>query len=188
MRSLHILGAALAGTLVVSACGPDLTGLLPAGVENRTDTVSVYALSGTPVATPSGYVIYSRQVVRIDQNNAFDFAFDIDSSGRALIKSTGAMKLGQQSGVQVTTTPFDSIRIAPSGGYQEDSAVVLNVNTVAILHSRAAQCNYDLQPSHHYFAKMHVLTIDTLERRIQFEVLTDVNCGYRGLEPGLPKQ
>ncbi|HWC74792.1 MAG TPA: hypothetical protein VG454_12735 [Gemmatimonadales bacterium] len=177
----------MAGIFVASACGPDLTGLLPAAVENRTDTVTVYAVSGTPVATPSGYIIVSRQVVRIDQNPQFDFAFDIDSSGRALIKSTGAMKLGQQSGVQITTTPFDSIQIAPTGGYQEDSAVVLNLNTVAILHSRAAQCNYDLQPSHHYFAKMHVTAIDTVARSIQFEVLTDVNCGYRGLEPGLPK-
>ncbi len=192
MRSLLILRAAVAAALVVAACGPDLTGLLPATYPNRTDTISVYALTGTPVSTPSAYVIWpTRQVVRTDQNAVFDVAFDIDSSGHALILPTGAMKLGRQSGVQVTTTLFDSVKTAPSSGYQIDSAVVLSVNSVAIVHSRAAQCSSDLSPVHNYFAKLHVLDIDTTSgpngRRIDLEILTDINCGYRGLEPGLPK-
>jgi len=191
MRCLLILRAALAAALVVAACGPDVTGLLPAIYPNRTDTVSVYALTGTPVSTPSAYLIVGRQVVRTDQNSSFDVAFDIDSSGHAVIMPTGAMKLGRQSGVQVTTTLFDSVKTAPSSGYQIDSAVVLSVNSVAILHSRAVQCSSDLSPVHNYFAKLHVLDIDTTSgpngRRIQLEVLTDINCGYRGLEPGLPK-
>jgi len=192
MRSLLILRAAVAAALVVAACGPDLTGLLPASIPNRTDTISVYALTGTPVSTPSAYVIWpTRQVVRTDQNAVFDVAFDIDSSGHALILPTGAMKLGRQSGVQVTTTLFDSVKTAPSSGYQIDSAVVLSVNSVAIVHSRAAQCSSDLSPVHNFFAKLHVLDIDTTSgpngRRIDLEILTDINCGYRGLEPGLPK-
>jgi len=191
MRSLLILRAAVAAALVVVACGPDVTGLLPAIYPNRTDTVSVYALTGTPVSTPSAYLIVGRQVVRTDQNSSFDVAFDIDSSGHAVIMPTGAMKLGRQSGVQVTTTLFDSVKTAPSSGFQIDSAVVLSVNSVAILHSRAVQCSSDLSPVHNYFAKLHVLDIDTTSgpngRRIQLEVLTDINCGYRGLEPGLPK-
>ncbi len=192
MRSLLILRAAVAAALVVAACGPDLTGLLPATYPNRTDTISVYALTGTPVSTPSAYVIWpTRQVLRTDQHSVFDVAFDIDSSGHALILPTGAMKLGRQSGVQVTTTLFDSVKTAPSSGYQIDSAVVLSVNSVAIVHSRAAQCSSDLSPVHNYFAKLHVLDIDTTSgpngRRIDLEILTDINCGYRGLEPGLPK-
>ena len=196
MRSLLILRAAVAAALVVAACGPDLTGLLPASIPNRTDTVSVYALTGTPVSTPSAYLIFysvyvNRRVLRTDQNASFDVAFDIDSSGHALILPTGAMKLGRQSGVQVTTTLFDSVKTAPSSGYQIDSAVVLSVNSVAIVHSRAAQCSSDLSPVHNYFAKLHVLDIDTTSgpngRRIDLEILTDINCGYRGLEPGLPK-
>jgi hypothetical protein len=191
MRSLLMLRAAVAAALVVAACGPDVTGLLPASIPNRTDTVSVYALTGTPVSTPSAYWIITRQVVRTDQNSSFDVAFDIDSSGHALIKPTGAMKLGRQSGVQATTTLFDSVKTAPSSGYQIDSAVVLSVNSVAILHSRAVQCSSDLSPVHNYFAKLHVLAIDTTSgpngRRIDLEILTDINCGYRGLESGLPK-
>jgi hypothetical protein len=37
-----------------------------------------------------------------------------------------------------------------------------------------------------YYGKAHVLAIDTLARRIDLEMLVDQNCGYRGLEPGLP--
>jgi hypothetical protein len=190
MRSPLILSAAVAAALIVASCGPDLTGLLPASFPNRTDTVSVYALTGTPVSTPSAYYILGRQVVRTDQISSFDFAFDIDSSGHALIMPTGAMKLGRQSGAQLAATPFDSVKTAPSSGYQVDSAVVLSVNSVAIMQSRAAQCSSDLSPVHNYFAKLHVLGIDTTSgpngRRIDLEILTDINCGYRGLEPGLP--
>jgi len=191
MRSLLILRAAVAAALVVAACGPDLIGLLPASIPNRTDTVSVYALTGTPVSTPSAYYIFDRKVVRTDQNSAFDVAFDIDSSGHALVMPTGAMKLGRQSGAQLTTAEFDSVKSAPSSGYQIDSTVVLSVNSVAIVHSRAVPCSADLSPVHNFFAKLHVLDIDTTSgpngRRIDLEILTDINCGYRGLERGLPK-
>ena len=33
-----------------------------------------------------------------------------------------------------------------------------------------------------------VLGVDATARRLNFEILVDQNCGYRGLEPGLPKQ
>jgi len=46
-------------------------------------------------------------------------------------------------------------------------------------------------PNQVYYAKLHVLAIDTTSgpngRRIDFEILTDINCGYRGLAPGVPK-
>ena len=191
MRTLPILNAALGGCLVLAACG-DVNGLLPAIYPNRTDTVSVYALTGTPVSTPSAYYILGRQVVRTDQSPAFDFAFDIDSLGRGVLLPTGALKLGLQSGAQLSAVQFDSLKLAPSSGYNVDSAVVLTENSVAVVHSRLVQCSYDYQPSHNYFAKLHVLAIDTSSapggRRIDLEVLTNINCGYRGLEPGLPKQ
>ena len=191
MRSLSVFSAVLAAAVALAACG-DVSGLLPASVPNRTDTISVYALTGTPVTAPSAYWIVSRQVVRTDQNSAFDFAFDIDSLGRVLLLPTGALKLGQQSGVQLSTLAFDSLRVAPTSGYKVDSAVVLTVNSVAVMHSRAVQCSYDYQPSHNYFAKLRVIAIDTTTgangRRIDLEMLTNINCGYRGLDPGLPKQ
>ena len=192
MRSLSCVIVLLAAPLILGACG-DIGGLPPASFPNRTDSlVSVYALTGTPVTSPSGYLIVDRRVVRTDIINAsFDFVFDIDSLGRALLFPTGAVKLGRQSGAKPATVPFDSLRFAPSGGYQVDSAIVLSVGSVVALHSRSVQCSFDYQPVHNYFAKLLVLAIDTVPgptgRRIDLRILTDINCGYRGLEPGLPR-
>jgi len=173
---------------LAAACGNPLG--LQAYIPNRRDTlVSLYALSGTPVSLPSGYSIGARQAVRTDQALSFDFAFDIDTAGRALLLPTGAMKLGRQSGTQFSALQFDSIKYAPTSTYNLDSAQVVNVNSVVIMHSATVTCSYGA-PSV-YYAKLHVLTIDTTAtangRRIDFEILTDINCGYRGLEEGLPR-
>ncbi|HJS42563.1 MAG TPA: hypothetical protein VJ755_03760 [Gemmatimonadales bacterium] len=192
MRSLTRVIVPVAAALVVVGCG-DVPGLPAAIYPNRTDSlVSVYALTGTPVTSPSGYLIVDRRVVRTDIIGAtFDFVFDIDSLGRAVLFPTGAVNLGRQSGAQISSLPFDSLRSAPSGGYQVDSAVVLTIGSVVALHSRSVQCSFDFQPVHNYFAKLLVLDIDTTSgptgRRIDLRVLTNINCGYRGLEPGLPR-
>jgi hypothetical protein len=187
MRTLSLLFVALA---IAAACG-DPVGLPPPGVPNRTDTVSMYALSGTPVTTPSAYIISFRQVVRTDQTSlGFDFAFDIDSTGRPVLLPTGAMGLPRASGIQRTLHAFDSVTVAPTGSYQSDSAMVVDSNAVMILHSRPLVCSFGI--SSIYYAKLHVLAIDTTSgpngRRIDFEILNNINCGYRGLEPGLPKR
>ena len=192
MRSLTSAIVPVAAALVVVGCG-DVPGLPAAIYPNRTDSlVSVYALTGTPVTSPSGYLIVDRRVVRTDIIGAtFDFVFDIDSLGRAVLFPTGAVNLGRQSGAQISSLPFDSLRSAPSSGYKVDSAVVLTIGSVVALHSRSVQCSFDFQPVHNYFAKLLVLDIDTTSsptgRRIDLRVLTNINCGYRGLEPGLPR-
>jgi hypothetical protein len=183
MRALSLLCAALA---IAAACGNPL-GLPAPSVANRVDTVSLYALSGTPVTAASAYIIAFRTTVRTDQSTqGFDFVFDIDSAGRPVLLPTGALKLGQGSGIQRTSTPFDSILVATTRGYQLDSAVAVDSNSVALLHSRPLTCSFGISTI--YYAKLHVLAIDTSARRIDFEILSNINCGYRGLEPGLPKR
>lgn len=187
MRSLALSAVAL---VLAAACG-DSFGLPEAFIENRTDTVSLYALSGTPVSLPSAYIIFQRQSIRTDRAfDGFDFAFDIDTAGRPVLLPTGALRLGRASGIQLTSLPFDSIRFAPNRDYQLDSAVVVDSNAVAILHSRPASCSSGI--SSVFYAKLRVLAIDTTSgpngRRIDFQILTDINCRYRGLEPGLPRQ
>ena len=179
---------ALLACVAAVACGNPL-GLPAAFISNVVDTVSLYALSGTPVSLPSGYSMISRHTVRTDQGSPFDFAFDIDTAETARLYPTGALKLGQQSGLQLSAQRFDSIKIAPTSNYNLDSAQVVNVNTVLILHSSSFTCSYGIPGV--LYAKLHVLEIDTTSapngRRIDFEILTDSNCGYRGLEPGVPR-
>jgi len=145
----------------------------------------MYALTGTPVATPSAYNMSFGAVVRTDGFTAFDFAFDIDSTGRALLLPTGPLKLGRLSGLQVSALAFDSIRIAPSGRYNLDSALVVDVSTVAIAQSRPVTCPNGLPGA--YYAKLHVLSIVDSTRRLTMEILDDTNCGFRGLQVGVPR-
>jgi hypothetical protein len=176
-----------------ASCGSPI-GLPPAYVPNKVDTVSLWALSGTPITRPSGYAISLRQAVRTDVYPLFDFVFDIDTAGRALLLPTDVLKFGRHSGLQIVTVPFDSIRTAPLVNYNRDSATVVAADDV-VLASIPTTCTYGLPSA--YYAKMHILTIDTAStvdtttgldgRRIDFEILADINCGYRGLEPGLPR-
>jgi len=187
MRSISLV---LLLPVVLAACG-NYNPLPPSSIENKLDTVSLYALHGTPVSSPSAYSLQFVSAVRPDQSASFDFLFDIDSTGRPVLLTTGALKLGRASGIRLTTTPFDSIKIAPTGGYELDSAVVVDTNSVAFLHSVPITCIFS-NSSFVYYAKLRVVAIDTTSttngRRIDLIILTDQNCGYRGLELGLPKR
>jgi hypothetical protein len=188
MRLLPLLSVVVAGAAAtVAACG-DPFGLTDPSLLNKVDSLqSVYALSGTPVTTPSAYRLYPQGAVRTDQEVDFDFAFDIDTAGRAVLLPTGALRLGRASGLQTSRLAFDSIRLAPDRGYQLDSAVVVDSGTVAIVHSAPTTCGVALSPVYHYYAKLQVLRVDSAARRLDFQILVDKNCGYRGLEPGLPR-
>jgi hypothetical protein len=171
----------------IAACGSPL-GLPAAFITNLVDTTSLYALTGTPVSLPSGYSIGARHSVHTEQGVQFDFVFDIDTAGRAVLLPTGAVKLGKQSGAQISPLQFDSITIAPTTNYNQDSAQVVDVNSVLILHSATVTCSAGFAAV--YYAKLHVLEIDTTPnvRSMKFEILSDINCGYRGLAPGVPRQ
>ena len=63
----------------------------------------------------------------------------------------------------------------------------MDSGTVAILHSRPVsfpRCPFVV----FFYAKLQVLRVDTLARRIDYNILVDQNCGHRGLEPGIPKR
>jgi hypothetical protein len=173
-------GAAIA-LVVCSACGDPYA--LPNDAENSVATDSIWAVSGTPLHLPSGYAIEGGPV-RTDRFASLDFAFDIDSAGQAVLLPTGAIGLGRGSGILVRTEPFAAIRIAPTGGYQDTVAVAVDSGTVAVIRSRPVTCLN--QVVLFYYAKLHVLEVDSAERRLKFEILPNLNCGYRGLEPGYP--
>ncbi len=179
---------------ILASCGSPV-GLPPAYITNTVDTVHLYALSGTAVSLPSGFEIQVKLVVRTDVTPLFDFAFDIDTAGRAVMLPTGALKMGRNSGLQVVKIPFDSIHTALLTNYNRDSATVIHENDVVLAQSIPTTCTYGVPAA--YYAKMHILSIDTATtvdtttglpgRRVDFEILANSNCGYRGLDPGLPK-
>jgi hypothetical protein len=184
MRLLRpVLALPVALGLVLAACGYESP--LPRAIyKNVVDTVTLYALTGTPVRTPSGYNVQFREPMFIQDGGAFDFAIDLDSASRPLVLPTGALKMGRSSGAQISSLPFDSIRIAPTAGFQLDSATRVNVGERAIVHSRGTLCSYQIPAV--FYAKLEILSVDTLARRVTFKILVDTNCGYRGLEETIP--
>jgi hypothetical protein len=185
-RRIATLAVALTALVLLSAACSDTTGLPAPFFTNTVDTVSLYALRGTLVTQPSAYTLDAAQAVRTDQTTALDFAFDFDSLGAPALFPTGAINLGQLSGVQTSTTTFDALTLAPTGGYIFDKPLALDTGTVVLVRSRPTQCSFGVTLS--LYAKLRVLSVDSTARRLDFEILVDRNCGYRGLEPGLPKQ
>jgi len=176
---------ALTGLALLVACG-DTNNLPAAYFANVVDTVSLFALRGTDVRLPSAYALDGAHPVRVDQTTALDFAFDFDSLGAPALFPTGAINLGQLSGLQRSTMTFDAIKLAPTGGYIFDKPIALDTGTVVLVRSRPIQCTFGTAVS--LYAKLRVLAVDSTARRLDFATLVDQNCDYRGLEPGLPKQ
>ena len=175
--------AVVVAAAAVAACGDDFT-LPPPGAANRVDTVSVYALTGTAVGVPSGYQLEFRRVVRTDQTSLFDFAFDITPAGDPVFLPTGPLGLGEASGLQVATAPFDSIGIAPTSGYVYNAPAAADSGAELLVQSRVTTCSYGGSAS--YYAKLRVLAVDLAQRRVDIVILVGVNCGHPGLQPGLP--
>ncbi len=179
---------ALTGLALLAAACSDTTGLPGATVENAVATVELFALSDDSVALPSAYVLDGARRVWTNQSSVFDFAFDFDSQGRAVLLSTYAASptLGKLSSLQRATVPFDSVTIAPTGRWVYDSAFVVEPGSVLLVRSRPTSCITGITVS--LYAKLRVVTVDAAAQRLEFEILVDQNCGYRGLEPGLPKR
>jgi hypothetical protein len=176
---------ALALALGAPACSDSI---LPAPIyTNSVDTVSLYALDGTPVATQSGYSVVSRSPVRTDLTSTFDFVFNFDTLGRAVLIPAPALHVGGSAGLQaVPTATFEGLRIAPGGLYITDREVVVVAGSLLVARSRLVTCN-PLGNLYHY-AKIGVIDVDLTAKRIRFAVLANINCGYRSLEPGRPTE
>ena len=67
-----------------------------------------------------------------------------------------------------------------------DQPLAVSAGTVAIVRSRPTNCLFGVTVS--LYAKLLVVAIDPTARRIDFRIMVDQNCGYRGLAPGLPSQ
>lgn len=187
-RPTALLLTLTAGLVVFAACGEPF-GLPEARYSNRVDTVTLYALHGTPPRTPSGYFMglpISQPVLIQDASLGFDFVFDIDTAGHAVLLPTGAVKFGRASGIQISGLAFDSVKIAPDRDYELDSAVVVSTGSVALVQSRPATCTFGIAAF--YYGKLEVLAVDDSARTMKFRILVDENCGHRGLEVGVPSR
>ncbi len=184
--SLGVLGAAIAA----SACTNPIH--ITAQDATVVDTLTVYALSGTSPSLPSGLDLFTRQPIVVDGLAAFDVAFDIVSPTqvrilpvRFVVTSPSGVR---QVGIRLQTGTFPQLLNAPSGTYQTDSSLVVNVGDVAVIQTTRAFpgefCQYTLSP--YLYSKLSVLSIDMPTRTIQFQLGINPNCGFRSFLPGIP--
>jgi len=186
-------GLPLAAAVLLAACGEDI--VLPPPTQQVTALeVSLYALTGTDVRTPSAYNMIIMLEIRTDETTEFDFAFEIGIDSLlgvgtagdtvAVLIPRGALGFTPDGGLQLASMPFDSILRAPLSGYEQLQPTVIREGDVVLAASRLQQCNFNvIRPR---VAKLRIDTIDLGQRSVAIHMVIDPNCGYLSLVPGLP--
>jgi len=174
-----LLAAALA-----AGCS-DPNELPDASQQNFVDTLTIYALNGTPIQRPSAFSVQDG-AVRTDRTTGFEFAYDVAPSGERLFLPQQVLDLQVQNTVDPGILPrpgatFDGIRRAVSNGYITEDTVSADSGLVYLVRSRLV-CSIGVSQ----YAKIQVLSFDDAARSVTFQVLANHNCGYRDLTPGIP--
>ena len=168
-----------------AACG-DSDNLPDPTEENVVDTVTVGSLTDTPITTGSGFAVGVLLAIRTDQDPGFDFAYDIrgdPATGTSVFLPRAALGIesgnSAEPGLMRRDEAFDDIEAAPSNGYITDEAVPVTLGERYIVRSRVT-CNIGVPR----YAKLEIIGLE--DNSVILKVLANENCGYRGLEPGLP--
>ena len=185
MRTIR--GLSVLVPLALAAACSDSNSLGDATEVNAVDTVTLGALEGTSISTPSGYLI-STGPVRTDQTVEFEFAYNVrrldDGSYQRVLLPLAALGLTStnqvEPGLQRREESFDDISHAPSNGYVSDSAVPVQLGERYVVRSRVV-CSIGVP----LYGKLQILSFQ--DSTVTFQVLTDQNCGFKGLLPGLPE-
>jgi hypothetical protein len=190
MKAPLVLLATISVAAVLNACGDptNITAQLPTFV----DSLSVWALSGTPPSYPSGISIPGRQVTRVDASASFDVALDLNASGQPVIYPVKLVVStpggGRPIGLQKVTGTFDEVTAAPSTGFETDSALVLNLGETVVVqapHNGSAEiCQFAISPN--LYAKITVDSVNLASRVLYFRMASDPNCGFRSFADGIP--
>lgn len=181
--------AALVPLALAAACS-DANSLSEPTITNVVDTVTLGSLEHTSIATPSGFNI-STGAVRTDQTVDFEFAYNAqrlpDGSFQPVLLPRAALGLASTNtadpGVQRRSESFDGLTRARSNGYVVDSAVPIAVGDRYLVRSRVVCTTLGVP----LYGKIEILSIQD-STLLTFRVLSDLNCGYKDLVPGLPKQ
>ncbi|GAC1685253.1 MAG: hypothetical protein NVS9B3_03550 [Gemmatimonadaceae bacterium] len=191
MTSRRPFALAAACCALLAACGDPFAA--KATFDTTTDTLQVWALNQPPGTFPYPNALFTptRSLVRAEQGQQFDIAFDIDRDGRILLlpnrRVLGPLAFGHSVGLQRSAVPYDSLTTAPSSGFLYDSTAVAARGDTFILQSSAAGfCSY-YAPAPLIYAKLVIDSVRLRDRSIFLRLRTDPNCGFRSLAVGRPR-
>jgi hypothetical protein len=190
MKARLVLLAAMSAVVGLNACGDPTN--IEANIPTSVDTLGVFALSGTPPTYPSAISILARQAVRVDGFGSFDVAFDINTSGNAIIypvKLVVASPGGSRPvGLLKVAGVFDQVLEAPKSGFGLDSGLVMAPGEVVVVQSphntTGDLCQFALNPN--LYAKIVVDSVNLATRIIYLKMGLDPNCGFRSFATGIP--
>jgi hypothetical protein len=181
--------AAFAAFVALGACN-DPNAIPNASASNVIDTLTLWSLSGGPLTKPSAYSLNARNGVRTwEAGSGFEFAFDEDASGRPFFLPTDVLGLisstALKPGLKRSTSSFDAMTKAPSNGYIVSDTVPLARFDLFYVRSTISTCSLLGVP---LYGKLEVLAVDSVAPgTVTIRVVANQNCGYRGLNLGIPK-
>ncbi len=174
----------------LSSCGDPTA--LKAQFENKLDSTILYALNGTSSTLPSGLRLRNRLAIRLDATFAFDIAFDINEAGEVVVytqrKVANELVPTHPVGLQISDLGFALIPEAPVTDYKYDSLVVLPVGKTLLVDNVDPSCGQFAILGPNIRAKLRVDSVVMAERAIFLHLVVNQNCGYRGLDIGLPER
>jgi hypothetical protein len=187
MKAPLAVFATICFVAALNACGNPNS--LQATLPVTADTLSLWALSGTPPTYPSGIAITSRQAVRVDASASFDVAFDINAGGAPVVYPPKLIASGTRPvGIQLVAGAFETVKEAPSSGFETDSALVLVPGQTVVVqspHNIAGEvCQFAISPN--LYAKITVDSVNLVSRILYLRMGLDPNCGFRSFADGIP--
>ena len=170
----------------LAACGDDLFEVR-ARFEVETDTLTVFAINGSPPTAPVGLNTPFLAAVRADSSFNFDLAFDIGEGDEIRVipvsRVGGAFGANRRVGIARLDQPFESVTRAPNGGYVFDSTVVVSVGEAFAVQAVTPYCQLDASPT--IFSKIVVDSVKASTRELFLRLVVDPNCGFMGLVDGV---
>jgi hypothetical protein len=155
------------------------------------DSFRVVALNGTSAEAQSGVRLFSATSTVPDFSEGFDFALDINADNQVVliprakvVTCTTICQLGIKL-IPADSVPFDSLFDAPKSGYTYDSLTVLPVGVTAAFVTKEIFCQPSNISTYDLYAKMIVDSVRLADRSIFVRVVSDPNCGFRGLVPNV---
>lgn len=190
MKARLVFLATISVVVGLNACGDPTN--IKASLPTSVDSLSVFALSGTPPSYPSGVSIVARQPVRVDGFASFDVALDIDENGNTVVYPVKLVvtSLGgsRPVGLQKLATSFDQVETAPQDGYKLDEPVVLAQGETVVIQSphntTGDICQFAINPN--LFAKIGIDSVNVASRTLYLRLGLDPNCGFRSFAEGIP--
>ena len=177
----------LASVATFVACGAD-SGIAKATNPNVVDTFTVASLVGGALQAPSAYSIATNNVVRTYETISFDFAYTTDAAGRHLFLPLAVLGLSPgtslKPGLLKATTDFDATTKAPQNDYITTDTVVVDSGEVYFVRTTTICVDQGVPQ----YGKLQIIATDPVAHTLTFQALADNNCGYRGLNVGIPRE